>query len=467
VIQNELPESVVPGKVLIVDDEAGACQLLADGLTDSGFEATWRTDANEAWTLVEAGDFDVVVTDLRMHGLNGIDLCRRIVETRSDLPVIVVTAFGSLDTAVEALRAGAYDFITKPFDVDAVSLAVCRAIEHRSLRLEVKRLRRAVRDMKLYGELVGSSPAMQELYALLERIADSEATVLVRGESGTGKELVACELHRRGKRKAGPFVAINCAAMPEALLESELFGHVRGAFTDARAAHDGLFVRANGGTILLDEIGDMPLGIQPKLLRALQERKIRPVGSTNELPIDVRVIVCTHRDLETLVEEQAFREDLYYRINVISISVPPLCARGGDVLLLAQHFIDRFAAQAGKPVTGLSPGAAERLMAYNWPGNVRELSNCMERGVALSRAGVVDVADLPERIRDHKSSHVLVASDDPSELVPLDEVEKRYVLRVLSAVRGNKTAAAQILGLSRKTLYRRLHAYGLALDGPE
>lgn len=460
----ELQKRTGSARALIVDDDMAACQLLSDGLMDSGFEVHSCTSGPAALAIVEAKEIEVVVTDLRMHGMSGTDLCRQVVETRSDLPVIVVTAFGSMDTAVEALRAGAYDFITKPFDIDAIALTLARAVEHRRLRLEVDRLRRFVHDMKHYGELLGSSLAMQSLYGLLDRIEDSEATVLITGESGTGKELVARELHRRSKRRDGPFVAINCAAVPEALLESELFGHVRGAFTDARTNHQGLLARANGGTILLDEIGDMPLGIQPKLLRALQERKIRPVGSSSEEEIDVRVIACTHRDLETLVEEHAFREDLYYRINVITLKVPPLCARGGDVLLLAQHFAERFAAQAGKPVTGLAPAVAERLMSYNWPGNVRELQNCMERAIALSRGALVQVADLPQRVREHQSTHVLVASDDPSELVALDEVEKRYILRVLSAVHGNKTTAAQILGLSRKTLYRRLHAYGVPLE---
>jgi two-component system response regulator HydG len=452
-------------RVLVVDDDLGACQLLADGLEDQGFDPTWKTNAQEALETVETHDFDVVVTDLRMHGMSGTDLCRSIALGRSDLPVIVVTAFGSLDSAVDALRAGAYDFITKPFDVEAVAMALKRAVEHRALRLEVKQLRRAVRDMKRYGELLGSNPAMQELYAFVERVADSEATVLITGASGTGKELVACELHRRSRRRSGPFIAINCAAMPEALLESELFGHVRGAFTDARAHNPGLLAKASGGTLLLDEIGDMPLGIQPKLLRALQERKVRPVGGNDEVPIDVRILACTHRDLESLVEDGVFREDLYYRVNVISVAVPPLCARGNDVLLLAQHFIEQFSAQAAKTVQGLSPSAAERLLSYDWPGNVRELQNCIERAVALCRSELIDAADFPRRVREHKPREVVLSSGDQGEWLSLEEVEKRYVLEVMKAVQGNKSSAAQILGLSRKTLYRRLRAYGVFIGG--
>lgn len=460
-------QSATSPRVLVVDDDPGACQLLADGLADQGFEVSWQTNAQDSLAALDGQDFDVVVTDLRMRGMSGTDLCRRIVTTHSDLPVLVMTAFGSLDTAVDALRAGAYDFITKPFEVEAMGIALRRAVEHRALRLEVKRLRRAVRDTKRFGELLGSSAPMQQLYALLERLADSDATVLIVGASGTGKELVARELHRRSKRREGRFIAINCAAMPEALLESELFGHVRGAFTDARSTHDGLLLKANGGTLLLDEIGDMPLGIQPKLLRALQERKFRPVGSTSETAIDVRILACTHRDLESLVEEGTFREDLYYRINVVTVPVPPLSARGTDVLLLAQHFIEQCSAQAGKRPSGLTANAAERLMSYDWPGNARELQNCMERALALARSDVIDAADLPTRIREYTPTRVMISPNEPGEWLSLEDMEKRYILQVLEAVHSNKSAAAQILGLSRKTLYRRLRAYGLLASGPE
>jgi transcriptional regulator with PAS, ATPase and Fis domain len=300
---------------------------------------------------------------------------------------------------------------------------------------------------------------MKAVYDLLERVSDSESTVLVSGESGTGKELVARALHRRSKRHAGPFVAINCAAMPPHLLESELFGHVKGAFTDAKSARPGLFVQAKGGSVFLDEIGDMPLELQPKLLRALQERSLRPVGSEQETPIDVRVIAATNRDLESAIEERKFRDDLYYRINVIHVELPPLRARGGDILLLAQHFLTHFAGQSEKAVSGLEPAAAEQLSAYSWPGNVRELANCMERAVALTRHQSLTVDDLPEKVRNYRSSHVLVAGSDPSELGPLEEVEKRYILRVLEAVGNNKTLAARKLGLDRKTLYRKLERY--------
>jgi two-component system response regulator HydG len=394
-----------------------------------------------------------------LRGMSGLELCARVAENRPDVPVIVITAFGTVDHAIGAIRAGAYDFIIKPFDTEVLSFALERALQHSRLREEVKTLRRVVADASHFGSLIGTSSAMGSVYDLLGRIADSPATVLVTGESGTGKEVAARALHERGPRKGKPFVALNCSAVPEQLLESELFGHARGAFTDARAARAGLLLQANGGTLLLDEIGDMPLALQPKLLRALQERTLRPVGGDEEVPFDVRVIATTNRDLRALVEEERFREDLYFRINVIHVEMPPLRARGGDVLLLAQHFIDVHAARAGKQVKGLSPGAAEKLLAYSWPGNVRELQNSIERAIALTQHDRIVVEDLPETVRAYKRSHVLIATDDPSELVPLSEVERRYVLRVLEAVGGNKTSAAQILGMTRKTLYRKLEEY--------
>jgi two-component system response regulator HydG len=447
-------------KVLIVDDDTSMCELLAEGLVQHGYEAHWNASPQEALAQLSRQDFDVVLTDINMRDMSGLELCQKATEAHPQLPVIVITAFGSMETAVQAIRAGAYDFITKPFDIDVVAIAIERAVKHGVLTREVQRLQRAVDESRRFDELLGASPAMKEVYDLLERVGESESTVLVSGESGTGKELVARALHRRSKRSAGPFVAINCAAMPEQLLESELFGHTKGAFTDARNARPGLFVQAKGGTIFLDEIGDMPVGLQPKLLRALQERTVRPVGGDTETPIDVRVVAASNRDLETAIEERKFREDLYYRINVIHVELPPLRARGADVLLLATHYLQHFATQSQKDVRSLAADAAEKLSAYAWPGNVRELANCMERAVALTRNESIGVADLPEKIRSYRTSHVLVAATDPSELVPMEEVEKRYILRVLEAVGGNKTLAAQVLGLDRKTLYRKLDRYG-------
>ena len=452
------------GRILIVDDEQSMCEALEAGLTPKGFEIRWTTSAAEAIDQLGAAEVDVVLTDLNMRGMNGLELCERVVANRPDVPVVVITAFGSFETAVAAIRAGAYDFVTKPVKTDALALALERAVQHRALRAEVKRLRQQIAEANRFADVLGGSDEMRKVHALLDRIVDSDASVLITGESGTGKEVVAQALHRRSRRSQGPFVAINCAAMPEALLESELFGHARGAFTDARAARTGLLVQANAGTLLLDEIGDMPLTLQPKLLRALQERVVRPVGGDQEVAFDARVIATTNRDLEAAIEDGRFREDLFFRINVIHIAMPPLRARGSDVLLLAQHFLVQFATHADKHVTGLSPAAAKSLIEYRWPGNVRELRNCMERAVALTQFEQITVDDLPEKIRAYRPSHVVVASDDPSELVPLEEVERRYILRVVESVGDNKTLAAQVLGIGRKTLYRKLEQYGALSD---
>ena len=446
------------GRVLVVDDDRSSCEVLAERLGFRGFEVEWRTSAEEALDRLGHAHFDAIVTDLQMRGMNGIALCERVATNRPDLPVVMITAFGSLESAVAAIRAGAYDFVTKPFEIEVLAHSVQRAVQLRGLREEVRGLRQTVAKSLQFDEVMGASPVMARMYEMLGRVADADASVLITGETGTGKELVARALHRRSGR-TGPFVAINCAAMPEALLESELFGHAKGAFTDAREARVGLLPKADGGTLFLDEVGDMAPGLQSKMLRALQERRVRPVGGNVEVEFNARVLSATHRDLETAIEEKRFREDLYYRLNVIKVELPPLRARGGDVLLLAQHFLEHFARRADKPVVGLSAPAAERLLAYSWPGNVRELQNCVERAVALTRYEQIAVEDLPEKVRTYHSSFVIVAADDPSELVPLDEVERRYILRVMEAVAGNKSAASQILGIERATLYRKLDRY--------
>src|SRR5262245_24568187 len=351
-------DTFMKGRVLVVDDDKSMLELSSERLRRRQFEVVTAQSAAEARLGFDAAEPDVVVTDLNMPGQSGIQFCEWVVTNRSDIPVIVITAFGSLDTAIAAIRAGAYDFIPKPFEIDVLSIALERAIKHRELRHEVKRLRSLLDATRGMGELIGDSPVMQELKELIARVAESQASVLVTGESGTGKEVVARLLHQRGPRADKPFMALNCAAMPEHLLESELFGHVRGAFTDAKADKVGLFVQANHGTLFLDEIGDMPLSLQPKLLRVLEERKVRPVGGSKEVPVDLRLISATHRDLEDATAQGQFREDLYFRLNVIQVSLPPLRARGSDVLMIAQSFVDSFARQAGKAVLGLSPEAA-------------------------------------------------------------------------------------------------------------
>lgn len=453
------------GRVLIAEDDRSMCETLESGLVRRGFEVSWRTAADDAFVLLQSSDFDVVVADLRMQGMDGLQLCERVVANWPDIPVLVITAFGSLDSAIAAIRSGAYDFITKPFDIEILEMALERATQHRVLRAEVKRLQLAASGAEQVEGVIGESAPMLKLYDLLRRLGNSDAAVLITGETGTGKEILARALHQQGAGKDGPFIAVNCAALPETLLESELFGHIRGAFTDAKTAKTGLFVQANGGTLFLDEIGELPLGLQPKLLRALQERAVRPVGGEVEVRFNARIVSATNRDLQAAVEERRFREDLFFRVNVISLEVPPLRSRGNDVLLLAQHFLQRCSQRTGKQVVGLSAAVAERLLAYSWPGNVRELQNAMERAVALARFEEVTVDDLPEKIRNYKASHVLLASDNPGELVPMEEVERRYILRVLEAVGGHRGRAARVLGLDRKTLYRKLERYGVMKKG--
>ena len=447
-------------RVLIVDDEPDMGRLIDAGLRAAGFETRVTTEPAQALALLGSDDFDVVLTDLQMPGMNGLELCERIVASRPDVPVVFVTGHGTLEAAIGAIRAGAYDFVTKPIKMETLQITVERALQHHGLADEVKRLREAVIPAPFEG-IVGQSAAMRATFDLVSRVAPTDTTVLVTGESGTGKELVARALHQRSRRHAGAFVAVNCAAVPESLLESELFGHARGAFTDAKAARTGLFLQASGGTLFLDEIGEMPPAVQPKLLRALQERVIRPVGGDHEIPINVRLIAATNRDLEADVDEGRFREDLFYRINVVRIALPPLRARGSDILTLAQQALTRFARAADKQVRSISGPAAEKLLAYDWPGNVRELQNAIERAVALTRFEELVVEDLPEKIRDYKSSHLIVAAEDPELLPTMDEVERRYVERVMQSVQGNKALAARILGFDRKTLYRKLERYGI------
>ncbi len=440
--------------------------LLVRGLGRRGHRVVHVRSAAEALTSVDVDDFDTVVSDVRLGGMTGLELCERLVARRPDVPVILITAFGDLDTAIAAIRAGAHDFLPKPFEVEELALRVQRAAELHFLRAEVHRLREGVVTPLRFDDMIGESPAMQRVFAMVERVTATDVPVLIAGETGTGKELVARALHARSARAKGPFVAINCAAVPESLLESELFGHTRGAFTDARSARAGLFVEASGGTLFLDEIAEMPLSIQAKLLRALQERTVRPVGSDKEIAFDARIVSATHRDLDSRVADGLFRDDLYYRLNVLQVRLPPLRERGADVLALANEYLRRIATRSGRGVQGLAPEAARKMMAYAWPGNVRELVNAMERAVALAEYDQITVADLPDKIQAFVSQHVLVAGDDPSELVSLEEVERRYILRVIDTVSGNRSRAAEILKVDRKTLYTKLKSYGWRPSDP-
>ena len=444
------------GRILVVDDEKSMCELIEAALQMRGFDTVSAQSASIAMQKFLESDFDVVLTDVRMPGESGLQLCQQLCSLRPDVPVVVMTAFGSMETAVAAIRSGAYDFITKPVEMQVLAIAIARAVEKRRLSNQIRLLMEDADGLHVDGELLGESEPMKRLNDQMVRVAATDTSILITGESGTGKELVARSIHRLSSRAERPFVAVNCAALSESLLESELFGHTKGAFTDARSERRGLFLEAEGGTLLLDEIGDMPMAMQVKLLRALEENRLRPVGGDREIQFDVRVLAATHRDLELAVEEGRFRQDLFYRINVIQLHLPALRARGVDILKLAIHFVDRFAKQSNKPITGIAEPAAEKLLSYAWPGNVRELRNVVERAVALTRYNTITLEDLPEKIRDYKSKTVFIGGDDPTELVPLEQVESRYIEHVLDAVNQNRTQAAQVLGIDRKTLYRKL-----------
>jgi DNA-binding NtrC family response regulator len=441
-------------RVLLVDDDADLCRDVAAGLERRGFTLACAGSAADAVAVLEHDDIDAVIADVALADGSGIALCARIASDRPDVPVAMLTGAEDVTTAIDALRAGAADLFVKPPDVERIADRLLRVVERRRLRDELRRLPTTAAAARTESAIVGGSPGMRRLVERLGRAAGSDASVLVTGESGTGKELIARALHERSGRRNGPFVAVNCAVIPAPLLESELFGHVRGAFTDARTARPGLFVRAVGGTLFLDEIGEMPLALQPKLLRVLQERVVRPVGGEVEVPCDVRLVAATNCDLEAAVREHRFREDLYFRIDVLRLDVPPLRARGRDVLLLAQHFLDYYAAAMRRPVVGWTTAAAERLLAHGWPGNVRELRHCVEQSVALARHDRIGVEDLTHAL--HGGAPKGAAGSDPLALAPLDEVEHQHVLRVLAALRGNRTLAARTLGVDRKTLYRKL-----------
>jgi DNA-binding NtrC family response regulator len=443
------------GQVLVVDDDDDAAQLMTEGLRKRGISARSVSSGAAALEYLRGNPCDVVVTDVHMAGMTGIELCEQIKASNTDVLAIVVTGNSELPTAVAAIRVGAFDFVSKPLKLDALSIAVSRALEHLGLKRELQRLREHASEPGPSG-IAGTSPAIRHTIDMISRVADSDVTVLITGESGTGKELVARALHDQSSRKGQPFVAINCAAMPAPLLESELFGHVRGAFTDAKEARQGLFVQAKGGTVFLDEIGEMPPEMQVKLLRVLQERMVRPVGGDTELPVRARVVTATNRNLEHEVEDKRFREDLYYRINVVAIGVPPLRERQDDVLMLAQLFLTRIAKRMNKRVRGISQAAGRRLLDYDWPGNVRELENSMERAVAICRLDEITIEDLPSTLVDTPPESAVMTALSPDELITIDEMTQRYVRKVLLMSSGNKTHAAKVLGIDRRSLYRRL-----------
>ena len=442
--------------VLVVEDDAAMRELLQDTLSDEGYRVETAGGGYAGIARVQKGGVDLVVTDVRMPDLDGLDMLREIRGASASHPphVIVITAFGSIDTAIKAVRLGAHDYITKPFNMDALVLAVDKALEERGLRHEVARLQREVERPYRFDNIIGRSPQMQEVFTLIRRLSASAVNVLITGESGTGKELVARAIHYNSPRAKRPFVAVNCAAIPDQLLESELFGYKRGAFTDARTDRAGLFVEADGGTLFLDEIGDLSPALQAKLLRVLAEREIRPLGAARPEKVDVRVISATHKDLEHGMRAGTFREDLYYRLNVLQIHLPALRDRAEDILPLCEHFLSRAAERSGKRITGLSQQANKLLLGHAFPGNVRELENVIERAVALCEGTQVTPQDLPTAVRDRKSSDLVGFALQRN--MTLADLEREYILRVMKEESGNKTRAAQRLGLDRKTLYRKL-----------
>jgi two-component system response regulator HydG len=445
-------------RILVIDDDSDTCTLLEAALSRLGYPVDVALSAAEGFAAFERATYAAVLTDLNLPGASGLDLCQQLLEAAPNVPVILITGDGATGSAVEGIRRGAFDYLTKPVDQQLLGLSVARAVHRAKLHRELEQLREVSGEAKR-ATLIGASPSMRAVREMIARVAPSEATVLIQGETGTGKELVARSIHAQSPRKNGPFIAINCAAVPASLLEAELFGHVKGSFTDAKGNRDGLFVRANGGTLFLDEIGDMPLEMQSKLLRALQERTVRPVGSNSEVPLDVRVITATHQDLESAIKQRRFREDLFYRINVVSVQVPPLRERGSDVLALATNFLGAACERDDRPLVSISAPVAERLLAHDWPGNVRELENCMERVAALARYRTATVADLPEQLRLPSPSPSGLGPGNDEAIITLDELERRHILTVLARMNGNKSRTAELVGVDRRTLYRKLDSY--------
>ncbi|OPY68818.1 MAG: Transcriptional regulatory protein ZraR [Syntrophorhabdaceae bacterium PtaU1.Bin034] len=441
-------------RILVIDDDVDMCEFLSDVLKGEGMDVSALSDSLEACKVLRREEFDVVITDLKMKGLKGLDVLTEAKKAAPATPVIIITAFGTVESAIKAMKMGAYDYITKPFQTDTILLTVRKALENRLLKKEVVRLKKEVESRYHFHRLVGKSPSMQKIYDLVERISDSSHNVLITGESGTGKELVAKAIHYSGHRRSGPFVPVNCAAIPETLLESELFGYKKGAFTDAKTDKRGLLFEAATGTIFLDEITEMAPVLQAKLLRVIEEREVRPLGDTNPYPIDVRFIASSNRNISEAISQGHFREDLYYRLKVIDIELPPLRERKEDIPLLVRHFLSKSGEESKKRITGVSEEALKILVCYPWPGNVRELENIIQRAIALCRQEVILLEDLPPTMTREEDDNLV--EKGLREKYTVDQLEKEYIRRVLIEVAGNKSRAAEILGLDRKTLYRKL-----------
>jgi two-component system response regulator AtoC len=447
-------------RILVVDDDEVTCNLLEEVLAKEGYAVRKALNGQEAIREGECNSYDVVLTDIKMVGMDGMEVLRAYRQRSPETILIMMTAFGSIETAIRAIKEGAYDYVSKPFKLEEIKLTIQRALEQKRLAAENMQYRQELLTKYKLENIVGRSPRMLQVYKTIARVAESRSTVLITGESGTGKELVARAIHFNSLRAAKPFVAVDCSSLAETLLESELFGHVRGAFTGAVAGRKGLFEEADGGTCFLDEIGDIDLATQAKLLRVLQEHEIKRVGGTEPIKIDVRIVAASNKSLEQLVSEKKFREDLFYRLNVVSIHLPSLRERGDDIPLLVDHFLRKYAAENRRPVLGISPGARELLIGYCWPGNVRELENVIERAATLANRSVLLPEDFPRRLQAPTAKTL---SDPSSPRLPLSEIEKLYIQKVLEETGGNKKKAAEILGIDRRTLYRMAARFGLKI----
>lgn len=458
-IPDATQQTSMRGRILIVEDDREMYQLLADLLAEEGYRVDVVRDGPSALDRLRTiVGFDLIITDLMMPKMKGTELIKKVKEIDPEVPVLLITAFGTIESAVEAMRAGAFHYVTKPFRSEEILLHVNRAFEQRDLRKQLKQLRTEVHGRYRFENIIGKSEKMRELFETVAHISDVAANVLIVGESGTGKEMIARAIHQHSVRAEGPFIPLNCAAIPETLLESELFGYVRGAFTDARKDRRGLFQEANGGVLFLDEISEIPLNLQAKLLRVIEDKEVRPLGANQAEKVDSRVVSACNRNVEDLVQEGRFRQDLYYRLNVIRIDLPPLRDRPEDIPLLVEHFMEKFAQQTKHKFHGIEPEALAAFMNHRWPGNVRELEHAIERAVLLGKEPTISVKDLPPQLSGRHDS-TLPLAEAVSKGYTLRDLEREYIARVMENTNGNKTEAAKILGVDRTTLYRKLDEY--------
>ena len=449
------------GSILIVDDEKGQRDILFTILDKEGYRITPAPSVREALHRLDKEEFDLILSDLKLPGMSGMDLLDRVLTDNPEQCVIIMTAHGTVDSAVEAMKKGAFDYLEKPLERDNLLLTLRRAFEHITLLRENRVLQKKLESTRTIPNIIGENPKIREMYRIINKIAPTSSTVLIYGESGTGKELVARAIHEGSSRKSNPFLAINCAAIPETLIESELFGHEKGSFTGANAREIGIFEAADSGTVFLDEVGEMNVAMQAKLLRALQEKEIRRVGGKTNIPIDVRIVAATNKDLEKEIRRGTFREDLFYRLNVIRITLPPLRERGSDIVTLAEHFVRKYSQSSGIPLKGISKGALKILMNYAWPGNVRQLESVIERGMLLAEGEQIEPQDLPAEVRGELSATGSFQFDLPPEGISFEELERDLILKAMDRSGWVINKAAPLLGLSYKTLQYRLDKFGI------